>query len=172
LDGRRYTGQDIRPMLAALAGLGPDGAGEWAGGTGTLGVAIGIHRRNRVPEDHADQQPVLGADGTVLVADVVLDNRADLANRLGEPDRPDVPDSRLVLAAYLRWGPDCLARLGGEFALAVVDTRRGGVLLARDHVGIRPLHLHIRAGRLAFASTALALTGFPGVGAELDGARL
>jgi asparagine synthase (glutamine-hydrolysing) len=172
LDGRCYAGRDVQPMLAALAGLGPDGRGDWAGPAGDLGVAVGVVRRNRVPEDRADRQPVHGADGTVLVADVVLDNRADLAARLGEPDRLDVPDSRLVLAAYRRWGLDCLPRLGGDFAVAIVDPRRGGVLLARDHVGIRPLHVHIRAGTLAFASTALALSDFPGVGAELDVGRL
>jgi asparagine synthase (glutamine-hydrolysing) len=172
LDGRPCTGQDIQPMLAALAGLGPDGRGDWAGAAGAHAVAVGIARRNRVAEDRTDRQPLPGADGTVLVADVVLDNRADLTGRLGVPDRPDVPDSRLVLAAYQRWGLDCLSRLGGDFAFAVVDPRRGGVLLARDQIGARPLHLHVQPGWLAFASTALALTGLPGVGAELDVGRL
>lgn len=172
LDGRRYTGADLQPMRATLAGLGPDGGGDWAGTAGRFGVAVAVARRNRVPEDRADRQPLHGADDTVLVADVVLANRAELARQLGARDRPDVPDSRLVLAAYLRWGPGCLPRLSGDFALAVVDRRRGGVLLARDHAGIRPLHLHIRAGQVAFASTALALADFPGVGAELDIGRI
>jgi asparagine synthase (glutamine-hydrolysing) len=49
-----------------------------------------------------------------------------------------------------------------------VDRRHGGVLLARDHVGARPLVMHERPGVVAFASAALALTGLDGVGHALD----
>ncbi len=172
LDGQPVEVRDIEPMLAASAGLGPDGRAGWSGRAGGLGVAVGVARRHRVPEDAADRQPLAGADGVVLAADVVLANRGELARRLGLRDRPDVPDSALVLAAYLRWGVDCLSRLSGDFALAVVDPRRGGVLLARDQVGIRPLHVHVGPGRLVFASTALALAGYLGASAEIDLTRL
>jgi asparagine synthase (glutamine-hydrolysing) len=173
LDGRPQVPADVAPMLRLLSRLGPDGQGDWAGDAGRLGVALGVALRRRVPEDRADRQPVsTGGGDVVVVADIVLDNRAELAAQLGEPDRPDVPDSRLLLAAYLRWGDGCLARLRGDFALAIADRRRGGVLLARDQVGTRPLHVYRRPGTLAFASTALALTAFPGAGAALDTARL
>lgn len=173
LDGRPYRAADLAGMLSTLAPLGPDGGGSWAGAAGPLGVAVGMLLRQRVPEDRADQQPVTSADGRVtVVADAVLDNRRDLCRRLDLRDRPDLPDSALVLAAYQRWGEACPARLIGEFAFAAVDRGRGGVLLARDHLGARPLHLHTRPGVLAFASTALALTDFDGVGHDLDTARL
>lgn len=169
LDGRPYRRDDLAGMLAALRPLGPDGGDSWAGQAGRTGVAVGAVLRRRVPADGWDRQPLeRPADGPVLVADVVLDNRSELADRLGMPDRPDLPDAELVLAAYERWGTDCPRRLVGDFAFAVVDRRRGGVFLARDHLGTRPLHVHTQPGRLGFATTALALTGLAGVGHDLD----
>jgi asparagine synthase (glutamine-hydrolysing) len=100
-----------------------------------------------------------------------LDNRSELAGALGLADASTVPDSAFVLAGYERWGHGVLERLIGEFALAIVDRGRGGVLLARDHVGMRPLAVHERSGVVGFASTALALTGFDGVGRRLDERR-
>jgi asparagine synthase (glutamine-hydrolysing) len=173
LDGRPFGPDDLAGMLAVLAPLGPHGGGTWSGPVGRLGVAVGGRLRRRVPEDAAGRLPLVSADGrVVVVADVVLDNRADLAARLGVPDRPDTPDGALVLAAYQRWGDRCPEHLLGDFVFAVVDGGRGGVLLVRDHLGNRPLNVYQRAGVLAFASTALALTGFEGVGHDLDEARL
>jgi asparagine synthase (glutamine-hydrolysing) len=173
LDGRPYGTRELAGMLGALAGLGPDGAGHWGGRVGAVPVAVGAALRHRVRQDATDRQPVTSVDGRlVVVADAILDNRAELSGLLGVPDRDDVPDSRFVLAAYERWGADCPTRLTGEFAFAAVDTGRGGVLLARDRLGIRPLNVHQRAGVLAFASTALALSEFDGVGREVDVTRV
>jgi asparagine synthase (glutamine-hydrolysing) len=169
-----------------VTGLAGPRAATWAGTAGRLAVAVcvavGVAGQSGAGRSGAGRsgdgqpaygQPAYGAGGAVvLVADAVLADRAQLAARLGVPDRPDLPDSALLLAAYLRWGDGCPARLSGDFALAVVDRRRGGVLLARDHTGSRPLHLYAGADRVAFASTAYALAGFLGAAAELDVVRL
>jgi asparagine synthase (glutamine-hydrolysing) len=81
-------------------------------------------------------------------------------------------DPELILAAYARWGESCLDHLSGEFAFAVADARRGGVLIARDQIGVRPLVVHQRRGVVAFATTALALCALDGVGHELDRVRV
>lgn len=169
LDGRTYITSDLSGMLDVLAPLGRDGRGAWAGRAGRLGAALGAVRRLRVPEDAADAQPVVVAGGqVVVVADVVLTNRAELCRAVGLPDARDLADSVVVAHAYLRWGEACAERLRGEFAIAVADRRRGGVLLARDHTGIRPLHLYRGRGWWGFASTALAVTGVDGVPAAPD----
>jgi asparagine synthase (glutamine-hydrolysing) len=156
-------------MLGVLAPLGPDGVGRWAGTAGRCGVAVAAAVRHRTPEDRAEAQPAESADGSiVVVGDLRIDNRDELAGALGLADAPAVPDSAFVLAAYERWGRDLPSRLLGDFAVAIVDRPRGGVLLARDHVGNFPLAVHERPGTLAFASTALALTGLEGVGHSLD----
>jgi asparagine synthase (glutamine-hydrolysing) len=169
LDGRPWNADDLDGVIGALAPLGRDGGGTWDGIVGRCGVAVAAALRHSTPEDAADRQPVQSEAGQlVLVGDLRLDNRAELAAALGMRDECSVPDTALVLAAYERWGEGFLERLQGEFALAIVDRRRGGLLLARDHVGTRPLVTHERRGVLAFASTALALTGLEGVGHALD----
>ena len=98
-----------------------------------------------------------------------------LSQRPGRGARAHVsvlPDEGLILAAYERWGESFLEHLSGEFAFALVDRRRGGVLLARDQLGHRPLVVHERAGIVCFATTALALAGLPGVGHDLNRERV
>jgi asparagine synthase (glutamine-hydrolysing) len=168
VDGRPCSAVGLRGAMDILAPLGSDGEGSWSGRAGPVGVALAAVRRRRVPEDDADTQPVVRTDGLVAVADVVLDNRSELCRRLGLADAGDLPDATIVAHAYARWGERCCEHLGGEFAVAVADARRGGVFLGRDHLGIRPLHLYRGPGWVAFASTALAVTGFAGVAPEVD----
>ena len=168
-DGRPLDPAELDGMMEALDPLGPDGNGRWAGTVGRCGVAIGAALRHSTPEDEADQQPAQSPDGSlVLVGDLRVDNREDLAGFLGLQDNRSTSDSAFLLAAYERWGRSMLERIIGEFAISIVDRRLGGVLIARDQVGARPLCFHERSGRVAFASTALALTGLEGVGHGLD----
>ena len=66
-------------------------------------------------------------------------------------------DTEVVLAAYRKWGKDCLSRLNGMFAIALHDARRGVLLLARDRAGEKPLFFSLDSGTLRFASELKAL---------------
>ncbi len=59
-------------------------------------------------------------------------------------------DTEVVLAAYLEWGPRCLDRLNGMFAIAIWQDDR--LFLARDRLGKKPLFYTTAGGRFAFAS--------------------
>jgi asparagine synthase (glutamine-hydrolysing) len=72
-------------------------------------------------------------------------------------------DTEVLLAAYAAWGAAALERLVGMFALAILDTNRRVLVLARDHFGIKPLYYTQHAGRLAFASEIPPLLELPGV---------
>lgn len=172
VDGRAWSAQDLEGARRSIAPLGPDRRGVWTGTPGGCGVALAGALRVGTPEDRHERVPAESADRSlVLVGDLRIDNRDDLAATLGVTDSVGVPDSSFVLAAYARWGADMVDRLVGEFALAIADGVRGGVFLARDAVGARPLCVHERRGVVAFASTALALTEIEGVGHALDVTR-
>jgi len=161
--GRPAGDIDLTGVQAILA---PHGRGRtWAGDAGPCMVAVGVQGSE---EGSALSSAMAeGAGGTLVVcADSHLHRRDALARRLGVS--PANSDADLILAAYVRWGRSFVQELSGPFALAVVDRRRGGLLLARDHAGGQSLVLHHGDGVVAFASTALALTGFAGVGHELD----
>ncbi|NLU78511.1 hypothetical protein HCA58_08985 [Micromonospora sp. HNM0581] len=169
LDGRPYGERDLDGAATVLTALGADAYGGWSGRTGALTAAVASVVHHRVPEDDDDHQPWVSAEtGTVVVADAVLTNRAELCRMLHLHGAAALPDSLLIARAYARWGADCCRRLRGDFAFAVIDGRRGGVLLARDHLGRRPLHLYRGVGWLGFGSTALAVAASPQVPLEPD----
>src|SRR5436190_4274033 len=73
-------------------------------------------------------------------------------------------DAELLAHAYDRWGTRAFERLRGPFACAVWDERNRVLVLARDHVGIRPLHFALLQGHgIVFASEMRALLQDPGV---------
>ncbi|WP_159015893.1 asparagine synthase-related protein [Cognatiluteimonas profundi] len=115
------------------------------------------------------------ASGCHVVADARLDDRIDLAGALGlsPGDARQASDASLILQAWLRWGTDCVDRLEGDFAFAIHDPRRGGLFLARDRMGVRPLHVHLAPGQLCvFASSTSAVLAHPQVPATLDEGRI
>ncbi len=61
-------------------------------------------------------------------------------------------DTEVVLAAYRRWGRDCLRRFNGMFAFAIWDARRRELFCARDRFGVKPLYYAWEGGAFVFAS--------------------
>lgn len=77
-------------------------------------------------------------------------------------------DSEVVVHAYEEYGTACFARLHGMFGLALWDTQRGCLLLARDRAGKKPLYYTRVGGDLIFASEIKALLCDPRVGRQAD----
>jgi len=104
-------------------------------------------------------------DGLLVAMDGAVYDRADVARALG-PDAPppDAPDAALVAALYRRDGfAGALARLNGDFAIALWDARDATLWLGRDRFGVRPLYWTVAPGGVAFASRLRALLALPGV---------
>lgn len=66
-------------------------------------------------------------------------------------------DTEVILHLYEDKGPACLQDLNGQFAIAIWDSRRKRLFLARDRIGIRPLHYTNHGGQLVFASEIKAI---------------
>ena len=77
-------------------------------------------------------------------------------------------DTEVILAAYREWGPDCLSRLNGMFALALYDGRRRQLFLARDRAGEKPLYYSLKQGVLRFASELKGLMADPSFTRRVD----
>ncbi len=81
-------------------------------------------------------------------------------------------DTEVVLYAYTAWGAQALQKFIGMFALAILDTQKRKVFLARDCFGIKPLYyMHYQKG-LAFASEIKALLALPDVKAQAHPQRV
>jgi asparagine synthase (glutamine-hydrolysing) len=141
----------LRRMARQMVHRGPDGEGIVR--HGRTGLA---HRRLVVIDRAGGEQPMRSADGRyLLVYNGEVYNYRELREELaGRGDSFTTRgDTEVVLAAWARWGPAALDRFNGMFALAVLDTATGEVVLARDQFGIKPLYLATDgSGRVAFAS--------------------
>jgi asparagine synthase (glutamine-hydrolysing) len=114
------------------------------------------------PEVSHESLPLTHGPAT-LAGHVRLDNRDDLLGALAPgAEATTVPDSTLVLLAYLRWGTDCPAHLSGDFAFAIWDARDQSLFMARDHFGVQPMLHMLRGGRLLFSNEPGALIAMCG----------
>jgi asparagine synthase (glutamine-hydrolysing) len=95
----------------------------------------------------------------LLAADIRLDNREDLFSRIGPAPHPR-NDNALLLAAWEKFGEDCLQWVCGDFAIAIYDAEARTITLARDPTGQMPLHYAQRDERTAFASMPSGLRPF------------
>ncbi len=154
-DEQRRTA--VRRMGEAMQHRGPDDQGEISLGPATLGM-----RRLAIIDPAGGHQPVASACGRYhLVFNGCIYNHRELRAELaagGYPFRTQC-DTEVLLAAYVRWGEDCLPRLRGMFAFAVWDGQERRLFLARDPFGIKPLYYchDATVDRIAFASELNAL---------------
>ena len=66
-----------------------------------------------------------------------------------------------MLEGYRRWGPDAFARFNGAFACAIWDAHEQSLVLARDHLGIKPLFYFLSSQLLIFASEVKGVLADP-----------
>lgn len=166
-DGTRIDLGNLDPMGDRLAPRGPDGAGLFVQG----GIALGHRRLKIIDLSEASQQPMVDAElGLAIVFNGAIYNYRDLRTELeGMGYRFfSQGDTEVILKAYQAWGPDCVTRLNGMFAFAISRRSDGGLFLARDRLGIKPLYLSERKGSLRFASTLPAILAGGGVDTEID----
>ena len=81
-------------------------------------------------------------------------------------------DTEVLLSAYAEWGPAAFERLVGMFAVALVDSERRVLVLARDHFGIKPLYYAQLARSIAFASEIPPLLELPGLSRRANPQRV
>ena len=171
--GRPDVGRTCERMLQAQQVYAPDpkSAATWS----DRDVAIGRRLFRQLPEDRFDRAPIVSAEGRrVLVADVRLDNRDELAAALGIPaaEAKTMADSAILMAALDRWDEEAVDRLEGDFAFALWDSERQRLVLARDFMGQRPLHFHRGADFVALASMPKGLHALAEVPPAPDRAML
>jgi asparagine synthase (glutamine-hydrolysing) len=147
-------------MCDAIVHRGPDDSGVWT----APGVGLGF-RRLAIIDLAGSAQPMASADGrAMLVFNGEIYNFRELRRELtglGAHFRTD-GDGEVILAAYQKWGVDCLQRLHGMFAFALYDLDKRTLFLARDRLGVKPLFMaSLSDGSLAFASELKGLLAHP-----------
>jgi asparagine synthase (glutamine-hydrolysing) len=163
-------------LLARMTDLqahrGPDDRGTWHQEVDGVGfVGLGSRRLAILDLSPAGHMPWRSEDGAhTLVFNGEIYNFRELKSELeaaGFRFR-STGDTEVVLKAYQHWGPDCVKRLNGMFALALWDQPKRRLFMARDHFGIKPLYYICKDGRLVLASELKSLHVLPGVSRAVD----
>jgi asparagine synthase (glutamine-hydrolysing) len=135
------------------------------------GLGFG-HRRLSIIDVATGQQPIFNEDGSVaLVFNGEIYNFQSLVPELeaaGHVFRTK-SDSEVIVHAWEQWGEDCVLRLRGMFAFAIHDRKRGSLFLARDRMGVKPMHYALlEDGWLLFGSELKSLMAHGGLPREID----
>src|SRR5690606_2869172 len=135
------------------------------------GLGLG-HRRLSIIDLSSGRQPIYNEDGTVAVVynGEIYNYRALIAEltALGHRFRTR-SDSEVIVHAWEEWGEGCVERFRGMFAFALWDRRRETLFLARDRLGVKPLHYALLPdGQLLFGSELKSLLAHGGLARDID----
>ena len=167
LDG--VSGRDpavLGAMNDALVHRGPDSDGMLL--DGPVGLAM---RRLSIIDLAGGDQPIANEDGTVhVVQNGEIYNYRELMAGLRERGHRFSTrcDTEVLVHLYEERGPRFVDELRGMFGIALWDSARRRLVLARDRFGIKPLYYASAAGVLSFASELKALMRQPDLPAEVD----
>src|SRR5262245_20646246 len=164
---RDAAGTLVRRMCDVIRHRGPDDEGSFVDES----VALGM-RRLSIIDLATGHQPIHNEDRTVwVVFNGEIYNFRSLRQQLEASGHRfyTSTDTEVIAHAYEEWGgAAAIARLRGMFGLALWDARSGTLLLARDRVGIKPLHYAARNGKLYFGSEIKSILEVPEMPRDLD----
>ena len=157
----------LKDINDTMVHRGPDGDGLFV----EPGVGFG-HRRLSIIDLEGGKQPLFNEDYTVVVTyNGEIYNFREIEIELkakGHVFRTRC-DTEVIVHAWEEWGVNCVDRFNGMFAFAIWDKNAETLFLARDRLGIKPLHYTLLDdGQLIFASELKAIKQHPAVTCEID----
>lgn len=145
--------QNVSAMIGAMRHRGPDDSGIERLADGR--VVFGHQRLSILDLSILGHQPMKHPSGRLWITfNGEIYNFTEIRNELSAAGERFVSesDTEVVLAAYHRWGRDCVSHFRGMFALALWDADHESLLLIRDRFGVKPLYYRVSAGQFSFAS--------------------
>ena len=141
---------------ASLLHRGPDESASWRNDD-----FLFFHHRLAIIDPENGRQPMCSKDGRyVLICNAEIYNFRSLRVTLeaqGISFDTD-SDTEVILKSYQYWGHECVRQFEGFFAIAIADTVKRTLFLARDRIGEKPLYLErLDNGGVRFASEPKAL---------------
>lgn len=144
---------------------GPDYGGSYWDNEKLVGLAM---RRLSIVDISSGKQPMENEDGTIiLIFNGEIFNAPILRRELikkGHIFKTESSDTEVLVHLYEEYEENMLNMLNGMFAFAIYDKNRNIIFIARDQMGIKPVHYVYNGTQLAFASEikSLRTTGIAG----------
>jgi len=152
--------RSIPLALKAMHQRGPDDKGFEVFTFGEISVCLGQTRLSIIDLTSAGHQPMYSCDGRwVIIFNGEIYNYKELRNQLKQLGYVFSSDSdtEVLLLAWVEWGIECLTRLVGMFAFAVLDKHSQNLTCVRDAFGIKPFFYSNADEGFRFASEIPAL---------------
>ncbi|MFD2206847.1 asparagine synthase (glutamine-hydrolyzing) [Kiloniella antarctica] len=179
---RLDTVQILHNLSQSIQHRGPDAAGFGVWGKGkeveinhqtpanfstTSPDLAFVHRRLSIIDTSENgNQPIKSADGRyLLIQNGEIYNYIELREelkKLGHNFQTE-SDTEVLLKSFMQWNCGAFNRFVGMFAIAILDTLKNEIILARDFFGIKPLFYARTSDALVFGSEIKALLTFPGI---------
>lgn len=156
--GKGWRPEDLTAMVASQRHRGPDGENFYLDPDKDAG--LGHNRLSIIDLSDNGRQPMVSEDGNqVIVLNGEIYNYIELRTELESGyNFRSKSDTEVLLAAYRRWGKDCLDHLIGMFAFIIWDENEKAAFAARDRFGVKPLYYHQKIdGTLLISSEIKAL---------------
>lgn len=155
INGFNFQDKDlILKMNQTTRHRGPDGTGVFWGD----GISLGHNRLSIIDLSEAAGQPMKSNDGRLeIVFNGEIYNFRELKKQLPDHMFKTSGDTEVILAAYKKWGRDCVKKFNGIFAFAIWDKEKRELFLARDQIGVKPLYYFWDGKKLIFSSEIKAI---------------
>jgi asparagine synthase (glutamine-hydrolysing) len=138
-------------------------------------IGLGHRRLSILDLSAAGHQPMCSADGRYwIVFNGEIYNYKELREELISYGYSfnSLTDTEVIMAAYDKWGKDCLNKFNGMWAFILIDRKGQKAFIARDRFGVKPLYFWFSpSGMLAFSSEIKQFSVLPGWEARINGQR-
>jgi asparagine synthase (glutamine-hydrolysing) len=156
----------LEAMSSTLRHRGPDSDGLLV----EAGVGLAARRLSIIDLARGDQPIANEGRTTWVIQNGEIYNYRELRRELEDAGHRFATsgDTEVLVHLYEDHGPEFVARLRGMFAIALWDSARRRLVLARDAFGIKPLYYRVAAGAISFASELRGLARQPDFSRDLD----
>lgn len=144
----------VQLMIDKMIHRGPDAGNIFSDSS----ISLGHRRLSIIDLTNGANQPMSDNSGRfVMVFNGEIYNYQSIRQRIEDYNFKTQSDSEVILAAFIKWGHNCLQYLNGMFALAIWDRVEESLFIARDRVGIKPFYYSVQDNSFVFASELRAV---------------
>ncbi len=140
-------------------------------GKDNLLIGLAHKRLSIIDLSEAGHQPMSYAnDKLFIVFNGEIYNYIEIRTELSESgfEFKSDSDTEVILAAYLKWGEECVNRFVGMWAFVICDIIHSKIFISRDRFGIKPFYYKNTGDRFFFSSEIKALLSVPEIEAEVN----
>lgn len=155
---------ELKAMNDTMYHRGPDDSGEeiYEGADGSL-IGFAQRRLSILDLSSLGHQPMHSPNRRIsVVYNGEIYNYKQIKEELTDYPFQSNCDTEVIIAAYLKWGIQCVEKFNGMFAIALYDREKQVIYLVRDRIGKKPLYYAKTAEGLIFGSELKPIMKMPG----------